>query len=334
MPRDTPPIAMSARPDQDVSVVMCTCNGERFLPEQLASIALQTKLPHELVVCDDQSSDNTLGLLEEFAARAPFPMRIVRNVRRLGSTANFDQAMRLAAGPLIALCDQDDVWQPEKLQQLSAIFAAGATLGAVFTDARLIDDTSKPGGRMLWGSLRFGRSGPGRFRRDPVRVLLQQSVATGATMMIHARVLATFAQIPEGWVHDAWLAWMCVLYPDAAGQIEPVREAYTLYRVHTSQQMGTLPRNLAARLATIRGNDRAVDREGAMRLGGLLRHCAVHPPQQPEMVRRIQEARRFQQFRAALPTSLATRAMSIFSMRGSYLKYARTVMAMGRDLWI
>src|ERR1700760_4242642 len=104
-----------------ISVAMCTYNGERYLREQLESIAEQSLLPIELVVCDDGSTDDSILILEEFRARAPFSVRIIRNEVKLGSTRNFDQAMTSTSGEFIALCDQDDRWKPRKLEKLVAV---------------------------------------------------------------------------------------------------------------------------------------------------------------------------------------------------------------------
>jgi glycosyltransferase involved in cell wall biosynthesis len=98
-----------------VSIAMATYNGEKFLEPQLASIRAQTRQPMEMVVCDDASADETVGVLEEFATRAPFEVRLVRNEVRLGWAENFMSAARLCRGDVIAWCDQDDVWMPEKL---------------------------------------------------------------------------------------------------------------------------------------------------------------------------------------------------------------------------
>ena len=72
-------------------------------------------LPHELVVCDDGSSDNTVSILQEFQKEAPFPVKIHRNPRRLGFADNFLQAASRCNGDWVAFCDQDDIWFPEKL---------------------------------------------------------------------------------------------------------------------------------------------------------------------------------------------------------------------------
>lgn len=74
-----------------LSVALCTYNGERFLREQLDSIATQTRPPVELVVSDDRSTDGTRQLVESFATAAPFPVRLRFNDVNVGSTRNFDR---------------------------------------------------------------------------------------------------------------------------------------------------------------------------------------------------------------------------------------------------
>ena len=129
-----------------VSVALCTYNGTRYLKDQIDSIASQTRVPHELVVCDDCSSDDTVKILEAFASRAPFPVRLSVNPTNLGSTKNFAQAIALCRGDIIALCDQDDVWHPAKLERLASVFAVdGCRPGGVILRCFLPDhDTEDP----------------------------------------------------------------------------------------------------------------------------------------------------------------------------------------------
>jgi glycosyltransferase involved in cell wall biosynthesis len=98
-----------------ISVAMATYNGARFLHEQLASLAAQTRLPLELVITDDGSEDDTLNIIAEFAKTAPFPVHIHRNEQRLGYKANFMKCASLCSGDLIAFADQDDIWLSQKL---------------------------------------------------------------------------------------------------------------------------------------------------------------------------------------------------------------------------
>ena len=67
-----------------ISIALCTYNGERFLPQQLASIQQQTRLPDEVVVCDDKSTDRTVEMVRAFAASVSLPVRIFENERNLG----------------------------------------------------------------------------------------------------------------------------------------------------------------------------------------------------------------------------------------------------------
>src|SRR5690625_4797540 len=104
-----------------LSVALCTCNSTRYLREQLDSIATQTRAPDELVIYDDASSDDTLIMVKHFARDAPFPVTIQCNEKNLGPTANFQLAIESCQGDLIALCDHDDVWHPDKLLLCEAI---------------------------------------------------------------------------------------------------------------------------------------------------------------------------------------------------------------------
>ena len=97
-----------------VSVVICTYNGERYLREQLDSILAQTYPVFEVVVQDDCSTDGTVGIIESY--RNKFSnLRIIRNEHNLGFNENFHRALLQAEGDLIAISDQDDVWDEDKL---------------------------------------------------------------------------------------------------------------------------------------------------------------------------------------------------------------------------
>lgn len=98
-----------------VSVAMATYNGQRFIREQLESLAAQQHLPSELVIADDASADETVTTAAEFARTAPFAVHIHRYCNRVGYRANFMRAASLCKSDVIAFCDQDDIWSPQKL---------------------------------------------------------------------------------------------------------------------------------------------------------------------------------------------------------------------------
>jgi len=234
-----------------ISVAMCTYNGSRFLPEQLASIAAQTRLPEEMVICDDGSTDATAEIVEAFAHTAPFPVRFIRNPQNLGSTKNFEKAIGLCTGDLIALCDQDDVWMPEKLARQAEMMENDPELGGVFSDAELMDVSSKRLGKQLWDSIQFGSGEQKQFQAGHgVDILLKRNVVTGATLMVRASRRPQFLPVPNIWVHDGWIAWMLVIH----SQLRLIDEPLIQYRIHPNQQVGiesvskTLPSTLLERL--------------------------------------------------------------------------------------
>ena len=123
-----------------ISVVLATYNGGKYLEEQLSSIISQTRLPDELVVSDDGSTDTTVATAEQFRASAPFPVHVGEGPQK-GLAANFLTGVDRASCDRIAFADQDDVWLPDKLAVLSAAMdrtgSVMATHGAITVDAAL-----------------------------------------------------------------------------------------------------------------------------------------------------------------------------------------------------
>ena len=217
-----------------ISVAMCTYNGERFLSEQLQSLLAQERRPDEVVICDDGSVDRTVEMLELFAREAPFPVLVVRNTTNLGFSRNFQKAVALTGGDLIALADQDDRWYPQKLRRLVELFADPVT-GGVFSNGDLIDSTSQTVAGDLWNRFQFDRKEQQRFLSGgSFEILLRHNVVTGMAFAFRRRVRDMLAWLPEPWPHDAWLALMLA----ATGELRACPERLVAYRTHTSQQIG------------------------------------------------------------------------------------------------
>nr|WP_243239480.1 glycosyltransferase [Sulfobacillus harzensis] len=131
-----------------MTVVMATYNGARYLPEQLDSLVRQTRLPDQVVVSDDHSTDATWEVLEAFAHRAPFAVRLVRNTGDKGYVHNFLNGLKEADGDIIFLSDQDDVWLKDKLSTVQAAMEDAHASLAVHA-ARVVDQDLNPLGRLL-----------------------------------------------------------------------------------------------------------------------------------------------------------------------------------------
>lgn len=238
---------------EQFSIAMCTYNGARFVSAQLDSFAAQTRMPDELVVCDDGSDDETITVVRRFAAGAGFPVRVEANAQRLGVVKNFEKAIKLCDGELIALSDQDDVWLPEKLARLEAEFAKSPAVGLVFSDGEIVNEDGRQTGRRLWEQVGFdhlerSRLAAGKGWQD----LIRGSTVTGATVAFRARY-ATLAALPIPdnlpMIHDGWIALML----SCVSQIAAIEQPLILYRQHPGQVVGAKPR-----LAPVTGGFAAV----------------------------------------------------------------------------
>jgi glycosyltransferase involved in cell wall biosynthesis len=222
---------------------MCTYNGARFVGEQLASIAAQTRPPDELVVCDDGSTDATLECIRDFARTAPFPIRVFENEKNIGSTKNFERAIELCEGDFIAFADQDDVWSPEKLQRLEETLA-NESAGLVFTDGEVVDESLRPLGQRVWQTIRFGAVEQRLFREGRAfAVLLDHNVVTGAAMALKAEFKKLILPFPDDLTHDGIPVihdWWTALLIAAVGDVFFVSEPLFKYRQHAGQQMGVM----------------------------------------------------------------------------------------------
>ena len=214
-----------------ISVAMTTYNGERFLGEQLRSIAGQERLPEELVVADDQSTDQTCKIVTDFARTAPFPVRLYRNEPRLGWRGNFMSVLARCESDLIALCDQDDVWDPAKL-------------------AWLIDETGQ-------------RTGPANIfslpENNPPLSIYSFFSPYGFSMVCHRSLLA----LSDLWdqstdsndrrdraPHDQWLFFLATVL----GTVRFSPERLTDYRQHVGNAVGQpVPRGVLPRLRRLTG---------------------------------------------------------------------------------
>ena len=218
----------------NISVAMCTYNGERFLPRQLASILRQTRLPDEVVIRDDRSSDRTPQLIEEFRSHAPFPVDFQINDTNLGAKTNFEHAVFACKGDLIALSDQDDIWHPERLERSQRELDQHPDAGLIFSDGGVINDFDQPTGDTLWKSFRLYRSSLEALQAGNYLPLAKRTFVTGATVMFRARYAAQCFPTGSHWWHDGWLAMLIA----AMAEIRPIDEKLISYRSHASQQLG------------------------------------------------------------------------------------------------
>lgn len=228
---------------------MAVYNGERFLQEQLDSFVAQTRLPDELVVSDNASTDRTVEILREFASRAPFPVRIFINQSNLGVSKNFERAIRECTGDIIFLSDCDDVWYPDKISLMEQALAKSSRAGVVICDATLVDQDLRSLGCSLWQRWPFKYQARIANKMADGREFRRAIPANGNCMAFRARfkplILPLFDHLP----YDHMITW--IISGSGAGGVLLVPKTLLAYRRHPQQvTAGTISRSslLAARI--------------------------------------------------------------------------------------
>jgi hypothetical protein len=220
---------------QRLSIAMITYNGARYVHEQLHSIASQSRLPDELIICDDSSNDDTTKILEMFAMEAPFPVRLVFNDKNLGYAKNSEKAIGICTGDIIFLADQDDVWLPEKVAYVEKAFTQFPHAGVVFSNAEIVDQHLRPLGYDLWQIADFNRSRERCLTQGSAfEVLFKSNVVFGTTMAFRSSFKGLILPIPRNWDADEWIA----LLISSSADLAALNYRLVKYRQHSNNLSG------------------------------------------------------------------------------------------------
>ncbi|MEZ4903934.1 MAG: glycosyltransferase family 2 protein [Spirosomataceae bacterium] len=229
-----------------ISIALCTYNGENFLREQLRSLSLQTQLPDEVVVCDDGSTDGTVALLQKFVEEAPFKVRILVNEQTMGVTGNFEKVLLHCEGDILFLCDQDDIWEANKIAEITTFLAQNPSVQVAFSDALLVDEQGKSLSKKLWEIVRLNPSQLHQWHLgNSIQLMLVGNRVAGCTMALRRSFLQTITPFPThipDFLHDTWIAFVASLL----NQIQFIDSPLVRYRQHPMQQVGTRSKNNTA----------------------------------------------------------------------------------------
>ena len=223
-------------PNPIVDILMATYNGERYVAEQIESIQRQTYQDWRLLVSDDCSNDNTLGIVRSYLVSDPRIRIVSEGVHRGGARENFISLLLKSKSPYAMFCDQDDVWLPEKIEvSLSKLCSIEepqpGTPCLVFTDMEVVDANLN----------RISPSFEKDSNIDPTRTsfpqVLAQSLGAGCTMMFNHPLVELMARNCDynGMImHDHW----ATIVSAAFGRIGYVDRALSLYRQHGDNTIG------------------------------------------------------------------------------------------------
>lgn len=217
--------------ERNITVVLTTYNGLKYIAEQLESLIKQSLPFKELIICDDNSSDDTKNILAKYSAKDS-RINVFYNSHNIGFKANFEKALKLSTGDYIALCDQDDIWYTDHLEIL---YKNIGDRMLVCGDAELIDGQGKKLNQRLSNVKNFKKESKNcqsifRF------IMYYQNPFQGASMMLRREFLNVALPIPQlVKYHDVWFGHLACLMNSFKYVYEPI----TFYRMHGNNASGS-----------------------------------------------------------------------------------------------
>ncbi|WP_313893776.1 glycosyltransferase [Psychrobacillus sp.] len=233
-----------------ISVAMTTYNGEKYVEKQLISLLNQTCLPDEVIIVDDGSSDSTCRIVDNFIKDYGLNDRwkLIRCEENRGHLNSFFEAISLVAGDIIFLCDQDDIWLPQKIELMSNLMIENPNIQALSSSFNKIDSY----GHSIKSYENFLSSNNGIIRKriksgEIVKIspftLITYNVSPGCTSAFRKETKDIFIN-KLGKVDDFALVhdWKINLIAALNDGLYFVNTPTILYRLHSENTLG-LSRN-------------------------------------------------------------------------------------------
>jgi len=202
----------------DICVLLCTYNGEKYIRRQLDSVLAQTGVNVSFLIHDDGSTDGTLSILGEYGLESSVG-------GHLGPAHGFlELAANAPDADLYAFCDQDDVWDSDKLKSAADMIAGAEGPALYCCSTRLVEDETFIADHIL----DTGRSLSAR---------LFYAGISGNTIVFNRALKEHLAEhLPEDLImHDSWLVKLCIA---SGGRFVIDPAAHISYRMHGSNEVG------------------------------------------------------------------------------------------------
>ncbi len=311
-----------------ISIALCTYRGEDFIADQIASILNQTLPVHEIVLGDDSPDEGTIRIVESMLADSAIDLVIRPHRKALGVKDNFSDAISSTTGDVIFLCDQDDVWAPNKVER---ILPHLTEVELVHTDAELIDSEGLPLDTTLLRELRVRAWEKKNLENgDALAVLLKRNLVTGATTAVRGDFARAAMPVPDGWIHDEWLAMLAAL--DHSLRLLP--ETLTYYRRHANNQIGAQRESLLHRGLRLLAADPDDDQRRLIRALSAAEFVTRTQRGSGHDRARIAELAHHQRVRSLMPTGRLLRTPPILKegVSGRYFRCSRGLLTLCRDI--
>lgn len=218
-----------------LTILMATYNGEKYLKEQIDSLLNQTFTDFTLYIQDDVSTDGTWGILTNYQQKYPDKIKIVQNEINSGSAKNnFLNLMTTIKDDYLMLCDQDDVWLPDKIKITMAKMKEMEQNYpnkpiVVHTDLKVVDRNLN----VIHPSYKTAANR--NYNKNTYPHIVTLNNVSGCTSLYNRSLADLLSKKPDYTVmHDWWLQLVAASF----GKVGHVNEPTILYRQHEDNSSG------------------------------------------------------------------------------------------------
>ncbi|WP_270661577.1 glycosyltransferase family 2 protein [Thomasclavelia ramosa] len=220
-----------------IDILLATYNGEKYLADQIESIENQTYKNFRILVRDDGSTDNTMGIIEKYTSKYDNIFLIKDNISCKSAKRNFFELMKHSTADYIMFCDQDDIWLENKIEIMynkmilsEKIYMDSPIL--VASNQTVVDYKLQKMHRM---SMKYDET------RLKLNHLLVDNVIPGCTMMFNKKLLTNikYINMDDIIMHDWWIVLNAICF----GKIVILNDELMLYRQHSNNESGAAQKN-------------------------------------------------------------------------------------------
>jgi glycosyltransferase involved in cell wall biosynthesis len=204
-----------------VSVCIATFNGAKYIESQLDSILNQIGFEDEIIITDDNSTDETRKIIENYNDNR---IKFFKNEIRLGHVQNFSRAISLASGEFIALSDQDDIWVESRLEKMLGILKNTNQFSLVIGDFREVNDQGEYVGTLA----KLGKPMP-KMWQQLFKIFAGKAKYFGCTFVFRSGLKKYILPIPLSIeAHDIWISMNACIH----GNVFHCEDVTLLRRIH------------------------------------------------------------------------------------------------------
>ena len=220
-----------------VSVAMATYNGEKYIHEQIDSILSQSIVPNQIMIIDDCSNDSTWSILTNYKKNNEELFSIFRNETNMGIIETFKRCLNRCTGDYVFLCDQDDIWENNKIEICLEI-ALKYDAEVIATGIQLVNASSE----RIVETDKF-RSDPicgyGNWTNSiycvPLEKLIWGNFSPGCTYCVSKRIIPSYLSVNNNEIlHDYQLFMIAANRGKAIYYDAPLM----FYRLHSTNAVG------------------------------------------------------------------------------------------------